>query len=128
MWWLKLLIVLAVVTAAFIALAILLAFTLSRREPYRSFLRLKLGQKVRFLKSLLTDGRVPLRAKLVPALLVAYLAMPFDLIPDFIPVLGYLDDVVIVVAALALFVWMCPRAVVDELLLASQKGAAGKGG
>jgi uncharacterized membrane protein YkvA (DUF1232 family) len=52
------------------------------------------------LKRLLGDERVPLRRKLVLVALVGYLAMPIDLIPDFIPVAGQLDDVII--AALAL--------------------------
>ncbi len=52
------------------------------------------------LKRLLGDQRVPRRRKLVLLALVGYLAMPLDLIPDFIPVAGQLDDVII--AALAL--------------------------
>ena len=123
----KLVIALAVVVAAFLTVGLLAARALSRREPYRSILRLKTRQKLRFLKSLLTDRRVPIRAKLAPVLLVAYLAMPFDLIPDFLPGIGYLDDVVIVVLALALFIRLCPRAVVQELLTesaAERSGAA----
>jgi uncharacterized membrane protein YkvA (DUF1232 family) len=38
------------------------------------------------------DPRVPLAAKLVVVFVVAYALIPIDLIPDFIPVLGYLDD------------------------------------
>ena len=48
-------------------------------------------------KRLLNDRRVPRRAKFTLALVVPYLAMPFDLIPDFIPVFGYLDDLVLVI-------------------------------
>jgi uncharacterized membrane protein YkvA (DUF1232 family) len=44
---------------------------------------------------------VPRRAKVAVALLVPYLAMPIDLIPDFIPVVGHLDDVALVAAVLA---------------------------
>ena len=47
-------------------------------------------------RRLLSDGRVSRRRKLVLAALIPYLAMPFDLVPDFIPVAGYLDDAVIV--------------------------------
>jgi hypothetical protein len=43
-------------------------------------------------KRLLSDPRVPRRKKLVLAALIPYLLMPFDLVPDFIPVAGYLDD------------------------------------
>ena len=52
------------------------------------------------LRRLLADERVPRRRKLVLLALVAYLSMPIDLVPDFIPVVGQLDDVI--VAALAL--------------------------
>jgi uncharacterized membrane protein YkvA (DUF1232 family) len=52
------------------------------------------------LKRLLGDERVPPRRKLVLLALVVYLAIPIDLVPDFIPVVGQLDDVI--VAALAL--------------------------
>jgi uncharacterized membrane protein YkvA (DUF1232 family) len=52
------------------------------------------------LKRLLADPRVPRRRKLLLVVLVAYLAMPIDLVPDFIPVVGQLDDAI--VAGLAL--------------------------
>lgn len=52
------------------------------------------------LKRLLGDPRVPARRKALLLLLVAYIATPIDLVPDFIPVAGQLDDVLI--AALAL--------------------------
>jgi uncharacterized membrane protein YkvA (DUF1232 family) len=51
-------------------------------------------------RRLLADGRVPRRRKLVLGGLVVYLAMPIDLVPDFLPVAGQLDDAI--VAALAL--------------------------
>ena len=51
-------------------------------------------------KRLLADPSVPRRKKLVLAALVPYLLMPFDLVPDFIPVAGYLDDAVIVALVL----------------------------
>jgi len=53
-----------------------------------------------FLAALAADPRIPARDKAVLAGLCAYLASPLDLIPDFIPVIGYLDD--LVVAALVL--------------------------
>ena len=52
------------------------------------------------LRRLLADDRVPTRRKLVLVALVGYLALPIDLVPDFIPIAGQLDDVI--VAALAL--------------------------
>jgi uncharacterized membrane protein YkvA (DUF1232 family) len=46
----------------------------------------------------LRDERTPARAKIFLGLAIAYLCMPFDLIPDFIPVIGHLDDAVIITA------------------------------
>ena len=52
------------------------------------------------LRRLIADQRVPRRRKVALVLLAGYLALPIDLVPDFVPVLGQLDDVL--VAALAL--------------------------
>jgi uncharacterized membrane protein YkvA (DUF1232 family) len=66
-------------------------------------------------RRLLRDPRVPRRAKLPLVLLVPYLAMPFDLVPDFLPVIGQLDDVLLVGLALAYVVRCAGRDLVDEL-------------
>ena len=49
---------------------------------------------------LLRDPRVPRRSKVLVAALIPYLALPFDLIPDFIPVVGQLDDAILVALVL----------------------------
>jgi len=59
-------------------------------------LLLLLPRLARMIASLLADRRVPTAAKVVLAAVAVYLASPFDLIPDFIPFLGYLDDVLLV--------------------------------
>ena len=74
------------------------------------------------LRRLLGDERVPRRAKVALALLVPYLLMPFDLIPDFIPVLGYLDDALLVAAAVAYVVRVAGPDVVRELWPGSEDG------
>ena len=51
---------------------------------------------VKLASRLLRDHRVPLSRKVALAALAGYLAMPFDLIPDFIPVLGAADDLILV--------------------------------
>jgi uncharacterized membrane protein YkvA (DUF1232 family) len=52
------------------------------------------------VKRLLGDARVPPHRKLLLLLLVGYLAMPFDLVPDFVPVAGQLDDAILVTLVL----------------------------
>ena len=55
---------------------------------------------LRLVKRLAGDRTLPRGARVRLALLLGYLAMPIDLVPDFIPVLGYADDVVIVALVL----------------------------
>jgi uncharacterized membrane protein YkvA (DUF1232 family) len=91
---------------------------LGKREPYGTFLRLRTRQKLTFFRLLLRDrGRqVPLHVKLIPVALVIYLSIPFDIIPDFVPVLGYLDDVALALLALVLIIKLTPQPVVLDLL------------
>jgi uncharacterized membrane protein YkvA (DUF1232 family) len=68
---------------------------------------------------LLKDPRVPTLLKvLLPVLAVVYTVSPLDFVPDFLPVLGQLDDVSLLIAALALFTRLAPSAVVAEHLQA----------
>ncbi len=60
------------------------------------------------------DPRTPWYAKLLAAGVVAYAVSPVDLIPDFIPVLGLLDDLVIVPLGAALAIKMVPKEVIAE--------------
>ena len=60
------------------------------------------------------DPRVPWYAKLFAALVVGYAFSPIDLIPDPIPVLGYLDDLILVPLGVALAVRMIPEEVLSE--------------
>jgi uncharacterized membrane protein YkvA (DUF1232 family) len=60
------------------------------------------------------DPRVPWYAKLLVAFVVAHTLSPIDLIPDFIPVLGYLDDLIITPLGLALVMRLIPAEVMAE--------------
>jgi len=71
------------------------------------------------------DPRVPWQAKALAICVAAYALSPIDLIPDFIPVLGYLDDLIIVPLGVLLVVRMIPPEIMAEhrgtALLAQQK-------
>lgn len=61
------------------------------------------------------DPRVPWYAKAVAAAVAAYTLSPVDLIPDFVPVLGYLDDLIIVPLGIMLAVKLIPPAIMADL-------------
>ena len=60
------------------------------------------------------DPRVPLRIKIIILIVIAYLLSPIDLIPDFIPVIGYLDDFLLVTVGIPLLLKMVPKKIMDE--------------
>jgi uncharacterized membrane protein YkvA (DUF1232 family) len=60
------------------------------------------------------DPRTPWYAKLLAAAIVAYAVSPIDLVPDFIPVLGLLDDLLLLPAAIWLVVRLVPRTVLED--------------
>jgi uncharacterized membrane protein YkvA (DUF1232 family) len=71
---------------------------------------------------LLMDSRVGLMPKLLLLAVLAYVVMPVDLLPDFLPALGQLDDLLLVFLGLRGFVWLCPREVVREHVQAIAAG------
>ena len=90
--------ILLIIVAIWIVVAIVLVIVgrvLLARE-----LALLVPNLVRMFGGLLRDPRVPLRAKIVVGIASLWLASPIDLIPDFVPIAGQLDDAI--VAALAL--------------------------
>lgn len=62
----------------------------------------------------LKDKETPIPAKILAGLTVAYALSPIDLVPDFIPVLGYLDDVIILPCMIALTIKFIPKEVWDK--------------
>ena len=95
------------VYAAFV-LALVLA---GRRESARALATL-IPDCIVLCSRLVRDPRVSRRRKLMLVALAGYLALPFDLVPDFIPVAGQLDDAIIVALVLRSFV----RAGGDDLI------------
>jgi uncharacterized membrane protein YkvA (DUF1232 family) len=65
-------------------------------------------------KLVLKDSKTPLSGKLFLALAVGYALLPFDLIPDFIPILGQLDDAIIVPLLVILALKVIPKEIIDE--------------
>lgn len=72
-----------------------------KRETYAIYLACK-------------DSRVPWYAKVLATCVVAYAFSPIDLVPDFIPIVGYLDDLVLVPLGIVLVLKMIPPAVLAE--------------
>ena len=61
------------------------------------------------------DPRVPWYAKALAALVVAYASSPIDIIPDFIPVLGYLDDLILLPLGIVIAIRLIPEDVMADL-------------
>ncbi|BCJ37917.1 hypothetical protein Athai_54200 [Actinocatenispora thailandica] len=99
-WWLDALIGLAgALLLAWLALAVALLAARPRGSLLAEALRL-LPDLVRLLRRLAADRALPRGVRIRLALLLGYLALPIDLIPDFIPVLGYADDAIVVTLVL----------------------------
>jgi len=99
-WWLDLLISVAVgLVLVWSVLIGTLAVVRPRGGLLREAMRL-LPDVIRLVHRLATDRTLPRGVRIRLGLLLAYLAMPIDLIPDFVPVLGYADDAIIVTMVL----------------------------
>lgn len=73
-----------------------------------------LPQFVRLYWRLLHDDRVSIWPKMVLVLAIIYVVSPIDFVPDFTPLIGEVDDLVLAIGACKLFISMCPRDVVQE--------------
>jgi uncharacterized membrane protein YkvA (DUF1232 family) len=128
-WWTWFLTAVVLVVIVGLPLAALALLRFSRRDGARSALgkrvmALPWRAKAALFWRLLKDRRVPWWAKaLLPALLL-YLALPVDLIPDFIPVLGHLDDLLVVLLVVAVLLRAVPPEATEEHLssLESREG------
>jgi uncharacterized membrane protein YkvA (DUF1232 family) len=110
--WLDVIIsVAAALLLSWLALMVALAIGRPKGNLLKEALRL-LPDLLRLLKRLTTDRTLPAGVRVRVALLFVYLAIPIDIIPDFVPVLGYADDAIIVVLVLRS---VCRRISFDEL-------------
>jgi uncharacterized membrane protein YkvA (DUF1232 family) len=102
MWWHTAVAILAGLLLIYATLVLLL-WRYARRHPdtvtMRDALRL-LPDLLRLIRRLAADPTVPTGVRVRLGLLIVYLASPIDLVPDFIPVLGYADDAIIIALVL----------------------------
>ncbi|MCG2722732.1 MAG: DUF1232 domain-containing protein [Thermodesulfovibrionales bacterium] len=73
-----------------------------------------LRNELRVYQLVLKDKRTPKISKILLGLAVGYILLPFDLIPDFIPLIGHLDDVIIVPLLVIAALKFIPQEVVDD--------------
>ncbi len=74
----------------------------------------KLKRELNVYRCVLKDKRTPILGKIFLGASIGYLMLPFDLIPDFIPVIGYLDDVIIVPSLFLLGIELIPKEIIED--------------
>jgi len=111
---------LAVIAAGLLLLIALAAFMLWRiqrsdeKKLAKRIAKLPFLDKISLSGSLISDDRIPIAPRIIALVLVLYIASPIDLIPDFIPVIGYLDDILIVLVGAGLLLRSVPRHILEE--------------
>ena len=105
-----------------------LTIHVGRPFNYDMALLAELKQRARHLKAetfalylAARDPRTPWYAKLIVAGIVAYAFSPIDLIPDFVPVLGYLDDLILIPMGITLAIKLIPDSVLAECRTRAQE-------
>ena len=73
-----------------------------------------LKREIRVYQLVLRDNRTPFLGKVFLGLAIGYFFLPFDLIPDFIPVLGHVDDVIIIPTLIFIALKLIPKSLVEE--------------
>jgi uncharacterized membrane protein YkvA (DUF1232 family) len=115
-----LLVVLAVIIAGLVLLIAAAAFLFWRiqrsdeKKLAKRIAKLPFLDKISLAGSLFRDDRIPIGPRIVALALVLYIASPIDLLPDFIPVIGYFDDVLIVLVGAGLLLRSIPRYLIEE--------------
>lgn len=82
----------------------------------------RFSQEIGFYKRILNHPHTPRLAKVLLGFAVAYAASPIDLIPDFIPVIGYLDDLLILPLLIWISLQLIPKSVIMECRQPSNDG------
>jgi uncharacterized membrane protein YkvA (DUF1232 family) len=110
-WWMIPVGIAAALAVIWLALGVTLWVAKPDDVGLQDVLRL-LPDVLRLLKRLATDPQLPRRIRIVLIVLLAFIASPIDLIPDFIPVIGFADDVIITALVLR---WVSRTAGADAL-------------
>ena len=114
------LVIAALIVGSLLALAAIAAFlwwrvqTSDEKRLAKRIARLGFRDKFSLARALFTDRSVSFLPGLIALALVVYLAMPFDIVPDFIPVIGYADDLLIVIIGAGLLLRSIPTHVLEE--------------
>jgi len=76
-----------------------------------------LKREIRFYQMVVQDSRTPKVSKILLGIAVGYVLLPFDIIPDFIPVIGHIDDAIIVPALVLMALRKVPPSVLNDCRL-----------
>jgi uncharacterized membrane protein YkvA (DUF1232 family) len=76
---------------------------------------IKFKNNLLFYQKLIKDPQTPKLSKILLSAAVAYAISPIDLIPDFIPIIGYLDDIIIVPGLIAVAIWLIPKKQIERI-------------
>jgi uncharacterized membrane protein YkvA (DUF1232 family) len=117
-WWQWTLIV----VGALVVIVALVALRAQRRRQALAQLLKLFPPCLRLIRDVLRGPTIPRRRKIAPAIAIGYLAFPIDVIPDFIPVLGQLDDALVVAWTLRHIVRSAGRERVKHLWTADAEG------
>ena len=74
----------------------------------------RLISSIRLIWKLLTDSRVPFWIRIALPLALIYVISPIDILPDFIPVIGRVDDIIAIVAGIMILLKLAPKKVVNQ--------------
>tara|TARA_Y100000815_G_C12962497_1_gene357197 strand:+ start:209 stop:529 length:321 start_codon:yes stop_codon:yes gene_type:complete len=74
----------------------------------------RLISSIRLVWKLLTDSRVPFWIRIALPLALIYVISPIDILPDFIPVMGRVDDIIAIVAGIMILLKLAPKKVVNQ--------------
>jgi uncharacterized membrane protein YkvA (DUF1232 family) len=115
-----LLVALGVIIAGLVLLIAVAAFVFWRiqrsdeKKLAKRVAKLPFLDKISLAGSLFRDDRISIAPRLIALALVLYIASPIDLLPDFIPVIGYFDDILIVLVGAGMLLRSIPRYIIEE--------------